>query len=130
MGALSAGELAGERIFTAIENADQEDEHSCFSDNTIVDVIGNAVGVRDAYATISPVIAEVAPELDAALTAELAATVAQAQALPGPFDQMILAENTAGREQLNTLVSALQTQGDSIAELGGELGYTVSLALE
>ena len=40
MGALSAGELAGERIGVAYENKDQEDEHSCFSDNTTVDIAG------------------------------------------------------------------------------------------
>ena len=41
----SAGELAGERMGVAYETKDQEDEHSCFSDNTDADVCNNALGV-------------------------------------------------------------------------------------
>src|SRR5690606_2539504 len=32
IGTLSKSELAGERMFVALSNQDQEDEHSCFSD--------------------------------------------------------------------------------------------------
>ena len=39
-GALSQGELAGERINVAYEERSQEDEHSCFSDNTVADIVG------------------------------------------------------------------------------------------
>ncbi|HVK54404.1 MAG TPA: imelysin family protein, partial [Burkholderiales bacterium] len=34
LGSLSRGELAGERLEVALASQDQEDEHSCFSDNT------------------------------------------------------------------------------------------------
>lgn len=46
---LSGEELAGERIFTAYENANQEDEHSCFSDNTHRDIYLNALGIHNLY---------------------------------------------------------------------------------
>merc|ERR1711935_1115288 len=50
-GVLSKSELAGERMFTALEaNAidnPQEDEHSCFADNTDRDVITNAQGITN-----------------------------------------------------------------------------------
>ena len=49
MGALSQGELAGERIAVAYDTKDQEDEHSCFSDNTTVDIVGNTIGIRMIY---------------------------------------------------------------------------------
>ena len=49
IGALSAGELAGERMAVAYETKDQEDEHSCFSDNTNADVLGDQVGIRRVY---------------------------------------------------------------------------------
>ena len=49
IGALSRGELAGERMAVAYETKDQEDEHSCFSDNTTADVISNARGVQMVY---------------------------------------------------------------------------------
>ena len=47
IGALSRGELAGERMAVAYETKDQEDEHSCFSDNTAADVTNNARGAAD-----------------------------------------------------------------------------------
>ena len=49
IGALSAGELAGERMAVAYETKDQEDEHSCFSDNTDADVANNALGIQRVY---------------------------------------------------------------------------------
>jgi putative iron-regulated protein len=140
MGALSSAELAGERIGVALDTKDQEDEHSCFSDNTTVDIVGNATGIRMAYTaeypgvegtSLSDVVAKVEPELDAALREALDANVAKAEALQAPFDQLILGDDSApGRVALQALVSGLQDQGRSIAELAGALGYSVSLTVE
>jgi putative iron-regulated protein len=137
MGALSAGELGSERISVAYETKDQEDEHSCFSDNTTNDVVGNARGIQMVYTadyegvdgtSLSDVVGEADPELDAALTDELEASVAMAEALEAPFDQLILGEDDApGRTALLELIDALQAQGDSIAALATELGYQISL---
>lgn len=49
MGTLSEGELAGERMQIAYVGNSQEDEHSCFSDNTHRDVVLNALGVANSY---------------------------------------------------------------------------------
>lgn len=49
MGTLSEGELAGERMKIALNNNSQEDEHSCFSDNTHRDIWLNAEGVSNSY---------------------------------------------------------------------------------
>lgn len=49
MGTLAAGELAGERMQIALLNDSQEDEHSCFSDNTHRDIWLNAQGVSNAF---------------------------------------------------------------------------------
>lgn len=49
MGRLSFGELAGERINIALSTDSQEDEHSCFSDNTHRDIYLNALGVQNSY---------------------------------------------------------------------------------
>ncbi len=49
MGTLSLGELAGERMQIAFAANSQEDEHSCFSDNTHRDIWLNAEGVANAY---------------------------------------------------------------------------------
>ncbi|WP_271405153.1 imelysin family protein [Tenacibaculum soleae] len=44
---LSNGELAGERMLVAVKNQDQEDEHSCFSDNTHNDIYLNAKSINN-----------------------------------------------------------------------------------
>jgi putative iron-regulated protein len=49
IGTLSKGELAGERITVALANKDQEDEHSCFSDNTHIDIQMNFKGIQNVY---------------------------------------------------------------------------------
>jgi len=49
MGTLSEGELAGERMQIALSSDSQEDEHSCFSDNTHRDIWLNAEGVQNSY---------------------------------------------------------------------------------
>ncbi|EDY86530.1 insulin-cleaving metalloproteinase outer membrane protein [gamma proteobacterium HTCC5015] len=49
MGRLSFGELAGERINIALTQDSQEDEHSCFSDNTHRDILLNAKGIQNSY---------------------------------------------------------------------------------
>lgn len=49
MGTLSEGELAGERMQIAFSANSQEDEHSCFSDNTHRDVVLDAEGVANSY---------------------------------------------------------------------------------
>ncbi len=49
MGTLSEGELAGERMQIALSSDSQEDEHSCFSDNTHRDIWLNAEGVANSY---------------------------------------------------------------------------------
>ena len=49
MGRLGFGELAGERMNIALLTNSQEDEHSCFSDNTHRDIFLNAKGIQNAY---------------------------------------------------------------------------------
>ncbi|MEM6817535.1 MAG: imelysin family protein [Pseudomonadota bacterium] len=49
MGRLGFGELAGERMNIALLTNSQEDEHSCFSDNTHRDIVTNAMGIENAY---------------------------------------------------------------------------------
>ncbi|MFN8599984.1 MAG: imelysin family protein [Candidatus Binatia bacterium] len=49
MGRLGFGELAGERMNIALVANSQEDEHSCFSDNTHRDILLDALGIQNAY---------------------------------------------------------------------------------
>ncbi|HWP09565.1 MAG TPA: imelysin family protein [Polyangiaceae bacterium] len=47
MGALGGPELAGERLSVAYETKAQENEHSCFSDNTVSDLTDDALGIQN-----------------------------------------------------------------------------------
>ncbi len=49
MGTLSEGELGGERMQISLSANSQEDEHSCFADNTHRDIVLNAEGVSNSY---------------------------------------------------------------------------------
>jgi putative iron-regulated protein len=134
MGSLSGAELSGERMGTALDNRDQEDEHSCFSDNTHRDLRANAIAMQNAYlgryGTIDgPGLDELVrardPELDAAMQEQLAASIAAIEAIPTPFDQAIL--NDAGRAQVQTAITALQVQTETTVEIATLLGITINL---
>ncbi len=137
MGALSAGELAGERMAVPYETKDPEDEHSCFSDNTTADIVGNATGIELAYTasyegvdgtSLSDVVAEADPELDADLRRQLTANVTAAASLEAPFDQLIQGDDE-NRAALLALIEDLQAQGDAIAELASAMGYEISIEI-
>ena len=49
MGRMGFGELAGERMNIALLTNSQEDEHSCFADNTHRDILLNAKGIDNAF---------------------------------------------------------------------------------
>ena len=139
MGVLAKSELAGDRIFTAFDNQDQEDEHSCFSDNTHRDIIANFTGIQNVYlgryrrvdgsvvegTGLNAVVAEVNAELNEEVTAFLSAADAQTQAIPAPFDQAILSDDA--RPQIFDLVTTLLDLGDKFAEVGTALGANVGV---
>ena len=139
IGALSAGELAGERMAVAYETRDQEDEHSCFSDNTNADVLGNARGVRMVYLaemegvdgpSLADLVAEADPELDTTLREQLDNSVSLAEDFPTTFDQMIQApDGDPAREALLEAIESLEAQGESIARAAQALGVTINLEI-
>jgi putative iron-regulated protein len=139
IGALSTGELAGERMAVAYETRDQEDEHSCFSDNTNADVVGNAQGVRMVYLaemegidgpSLSDLVAEADPELDTTLREQLDNSVSVAEGFPTTFDQMIQAtDGDPARAALLEAIESLEAQGESIARAAQALGVTINLEI-
>ena len=130
---LSKSELAGERIFVAYDNQDQEDEHSCFSDNTHRDVRLNLDGIanvyRGAYSSVSgPSLEDLFMEQDATLGAEISAQLAAAEASVDataiPFDFAV--SDGTERPKVLEAVNALRSLGDKLVEGGASLGITVS----
>ena len=96
MATLAGFELMSERLAVALESGDQEDEQSCFSDNTHHDFIYDVLGIRNCYFGVAPgqpgVGALVAAK-DVALHGKLVAAFDQLDRnlaqLPVPFDQVL-----------------------------------------
>lgn len=143
LGTLSKSELAGERIFVALDNQDQEDEHSCFSDNTHRDIILNAQGIRNVYTgsytrvdgtkVEGTSIQELITSVNATLAEEMntlsAESVADAKAIPVPFDYALTQENVGGNGPIMKTVTTLRAQGDKIAEVAAALGIQINTEL-
>lgn len=140
-GALSKGELAGERMFVAYSERSQEDEHSCFSDNTNADIIGNARGVRmvitgDYGSVVGPGVLDLFaaenPELAQRLELELAASVDATRRIPAPFDQHltdVAPDSGFGRGQVLRAIQALEKQADTIVEGAQAFGLTINTSV-
>ncbi|GAB4561582.1 MAG: imelysin family protein [Haliangiales bacterium] len=131
VGILSKGELASERMDVGLRSLDQEDEHSCFSDNTHIDIEMNALGVQNVYLgrygylagpSISDLVRQRDPELDAEMRAQLEASLKAVQAIPVPFDQAIVEANSAEWLAVEAAVQALFVQSDTVIEVGQALG--------
>ena len=141
IGEMSRGELAGERMSVAYLERSQEDEHSCFSDNTTVDIVGNARGVEmvllGSYpggvsgAGLLDVIAAADDELAQQLRGEIAVSINAARAIPAPFDQHLrdgVSDNDPGRQQVLTTIEALETQTDTIVAAADALGIAIEVS--
>jgi putative iron-regulated protein len=131
IGTLSQGELAGERMTVALATRDQEDEHSCFSDNTHVDIVQNARGIQNVYqgryVRTNGVVVEgpgldalISPKLRAAMDQQLAATLDKVQAIVPPFDREITTED--GRQRVQNAIASLRLQARLIVAMAKELG--------
>jgi putative iron-regulated protein len=141
MGSLSGAELSGERMTVAMSNGDQEDEHSCFSDNTHMDVILNAQGISNVFngsykksdgaMVTGPSLYDVVKAADAAvadkLKGELADGLAKAKAIEAPFDLAISLGNAEGRAKVQSAIDALKAQTLTIEAAAKALGITLTL---
>lgn len=132
-------ESAGERLQAALDAGDQEEEHSCFADNTHVDAIEDIRGVqnvwRGRYVRVDGSVVEgtglsaVVAELDADLAARIGASIdealAAANAIPVPFDLAISPGNAEGNAAVQATIDALRDTEMALTEVFVELGFTV-----
>jgi putative iron-regulated protein len=135
---LAALETGGERLQDALETGNQEQEHSCFSDNTHRDMIQNAVGIQNvwdgSYETedgetisgkgIKDIVADYDADLAEKLDGLIEDSVKAANDLDVPFDNASALDNADGREKIEDLVVALQAVGTELAKVitGLDLG--------
>lgn len=139
LGSLSRGELAGERLEVALNSQDQEDEHSCFSDNTHRDAVTNALGIQnvwlgrykraDGSELQGPSLRDLVAAKDAQLaektTRQIAQSVAAAEAIQAPFDREIIGGNDApGRQRIQKTIDSLTQQSKDLVEAANAIGIT------
>ena len=133
---LVMAELPIERMDVALGNADQEDEHSCFSDNTHRDIYLNLQGVinvyQGKYGTIDgPSLADLVKASD--LTVYNATESSQTQALSKvnlistPFDVAISGGvDSAEGQKVRVAVLQLQDYGSNLLAGASKIGILVN----
>lgn len=142
MGSLSYGEQAGERMRLGLMLNDPEEEHDCFSDNTHNSHFYDGLGIRNVYmgtyigvdgtvttgASLSDLVAESDPAVDAELTAKLNTTVLALGAIKTAaeagfaYDMMLERGNAAGEALVMGGVNGLIDQTASIERAVVALG--------
>ncbi|MDC0744472.1 imelysin family protein [Polyangium mundeleinium] len=137
IGSLSGAELAGERMQVAYDTKEQEDEHSCFSDNTHKDILNNALGIQNVYLGrrgqvdlpgIDDLVRARDAALDARLQKEMQESIEAIKAIGEPFDQAILGDDTApGRQKVKTAIEALRKQTATINEVAKLFGIQLNI---
>ncbi|PHR20617.1 MAG: hypothetical protein COA38_19410 [Fluviicola sp.] len=114
-------ELSGERMYTAYDNMDQEDEHSCFSDNTHRDIALNSLGIENLFLgqyidingteisgfSLSDLVELENPTSNAEMIQQLDDTKAKIDLMYTPFDQAIVlpAERPKVLDAVNALIN-------------------------
>jgi putative iron-regulated protein len=136
---LSGFETGSERLKAALDSGSQEDEHSCFSDNTHRDMIQDIQGVLNVWqgsyervngnevegTSIRDVISAVDSDLADELDERIDESLALANALHVPFDQEIASDNDEGNERVQDLITALRDQERSLESAFTLLGLEV-----
>lgn len=130
MESLSGSELSGERMSVALGKGDQEDEHSCFSDNTHNDIRYNARGIANIwfgtytkmdgtevkFAGLEPAIRAANPTIANEVTADFNNTKNEIEKIHSPFDYEISVSNFQGNLRVNAAIQALRKEAVSIVK--------------
>jgi putative iron-regulated protein len=138
---LSGFETGGERLQTALQTGDKEDEHSCFSDNTHRDMVQDVRGIlnvwlgeyerTDGSVVRGTSIADVVEASDPALAERVEERIREsldlAEALEPPFDQEIVLGNDEGRARVQALIDSLSTQEEDLFDVFDAFGLTVEI---
>ncbi|MEH0862483.1 imelysin family protein [Halobacteriovorax sp. DPLXC-1] len=116
---MSGDELSGERMFVAWETMGQEDEHSCFSDMTHMDIQWNFWGVANILKATGILGLTENTVLSDAINTRVAKINKMLAGLPVPFDQAILDENA--RVDILASIEEMEELAIELVELSEEL---------
>ncbi|MFC5048726.1 imelysin family protein [Aquimarina hainanensis] len=142
---ISGEELSSERMIAplnseeGIDNSGQEDEHSCFSDNTHRDIYNNALGVQNVifgqygsikgasfYDLVNQTDADAAQKLKVA-AADAISKINAIATNDKPFDLLIIEENFTDTPKgvVTLAIDALKEQANQISAAASSIGINV-----
>ena len=144
LGSLSYGELAGERMKLGLMIHDPEEEHDCFSDNTLASHYFDALGIRNVYVgryrrvdgsvvqgpSVSDLVKAKSAEVDTEMRTKLDATMDAMGEMYSrgimieSYDQMIGEGNDEGNAVVQKVVDKLLEQTKSIERAVAALGLS------
>lgn len=133
---LVSAELPVERMDVALGNADQEDEHSCFSDNTHRDIALNLQGVINVYkgnygtvdgASLEDLVKQANTNTYSSTDVSLNAAIAKVNAILPPFD-LAISGGLSSTEGAKVRVAVLQLKdfGSNLLAGASKIGITVN----
>ena len=138
------GELSVERMQVALdaeEDAErQENEQSCFSDQTHMDIILGQKGIRNVYVgeytrtdgstvkgmSLSILVTSKNPLTGANALAKISNATAKVAAIHPPFDNEIVLSNPAGRTRVQDAINALHEEAAQYQAAGAALGLIIN----
>lgn len=129
---LISSELPVERMETAIGTLHQEDEHSCFSDNTHRDIILNLQGVINIYqgkygsidvGSLEDLVKQKNSEAYSQTNESIAMSLAKANAILNPFDLAISGgENSIEGAKVKTAATQFKNLGANLLNGATKIG--------
>jgi putative iron-regulated protein len=137
LGEFAKGELGGERMKAYITK-EQEDEHSCFSDNTTNDHIYGQEGIMNVYygkytrvngsvvdgPGIDDLVKAKNADVNTAMVNALDVAYTAVKAIPPPFDQAIL---VVSGNKVQDASEKVQAEGDELVVAAQAIGITIAL---
>lgn len=138
IGSLANAELTGERMVAPYKSKAQEDEHSCFSDQTNVDLQNDFFGIQNVYngvygsssgAGLGTLVAAVNPDLDTKFKADMATAAAAFKEMQNvPFDFAIQqADTDPSRVAILNAIKAVQALATDTSDIATALGVSITL---
>ncbi|GEP52074.1 lipoprotein precursor [Flavobacterium noncentrifugens] len=134
---LAQAELAVERMDVALISENQEDEHSCFSDNTHRDIALNLQGIVNVYeghygsvdgASLQDLVGQANSAVSTDTNNSIAAALSKIAAIKRPFDLAISGgpESEEGAK-VRTAVRELENLGANFIAGASKIGITVNV---
>lgn len=135
MAQLAGYEMASERLAVALDSGLQEDEHSCFSDNTNADHVFDLRGIRNVwfgtvgdkqFTGLFDLALSVDPVAAHMVTSRLNLAEAAIDDLDRPFDRILASPaGSPARQEAEAAVTALTNLADALKAMGAKLGVLV-----